>query len=202
METIFRLVLTTSLYASVVGIIIIILKTILKNKINPKWHYIIWIVLMLKLLIPFGPESAVSLFNTLPQIPQQTDFTQIYQEHHQSITFIRQEKSHIPTTWAIQDSSLYLAATAETAVPYIWFVGAMLMLGWLLYMNYSLQRKMKNSSASVPESMNLIFEECKRKMLVKKGVEIVIQKVISTPALFGVFKPKILISPAILNLSN
>ena len=54
----------------------------------------------------------------------------------------------------------------------------------------------------MPESMNLIFEECKRKMLVKKGAEIVIQKVISTPALFGVFKPKILISPAILNLSN
>lgn len=202
METIFRLVLTTSLYASIVGVVIIILKTILKNKINPKWHYIIWVVFILKLLIPFGPESAVSLFNAVPPVPQQTNFTQTYEQYHQSITFIRQEKAQIPTTWAIRDSSLYFAATAEAAMPYIWVVGAMLMLGWLLCTNYSLQRKVKNTAASVPESINLIFEECKRKMGLKRDIEIVIQDAIGTPALFGVFRPKTLISPTILKLSS
>lgn len=202
METIFRLVLTTSLYASIVGVVIIMLKTILKNKINPKWHYIIWVVFILKLLIPFGPESAVSLFNAVPPVPQQTNFVQTYEQYHQSITFISQDKTQIPTTWAIRDSSLYFAATAETAMPYIWVVGAMLILSWLLYTNYSLLRKVKSTAASVPELINLIFEECKRKMSVKRDIEIVIQDAIGTPALFGVFRPKILVSPAISSLSN
>jgi beta-lactamase regulating signal transducer with metallopeptidase domain len=202
METIFKLVLTTSLYASIVGVAILILKTILKNKINPKWHYIIWVVLMLKLLIPFGPESAVSLFNTVPQIPQQTNFTQAYEEYHQSITLIRQEKTHIPTSWTIRDYSLYLAAKAETAIPHIWFLGAMLMLGWLLYTNYSLRRKLIKTTSSVPESINRIFEECKIKTGITKNVGIVLQDAINTPAIFGLFRPKILLSPNILDFSD
>lgn len=202
MEALFRLVLITSLYASVVGIVIIAIKAILKNKINPQWHYIIWIVLIIKLLIPFGPKSAISLFNTVPQIPQQTNFTQMYDEYHQAITFIRQEKPHIPTSWTIQDRLLHIAAKAEAVMPYIWFAGAVLMLGWLIFTNYSLNRKIKKSVLPIPESINLILEDCKKKMGVEKDIRIVIQNIISTPALLGVFNPKILISPAISNLSD
>lgn len=202
MDAIFKLILTISLYASVVGIIILLVKMILRNKINPKWHYIIWIVLILKLFIPFGPKSPVSLFNTVQQIPQQTNFNQMYLEHQQSIAPIEEEKTKIINTTAIQDSSLYLAAKAETAAPYIWFTGAVLMLGWLIYTNYTLQRKMKKFPDLAPESINQIFVECKEKMKVKKDIDIVIQNVISTPALFGIFKPRILISPNILKLSK
>jgi len=66
MESIFNVVWVTSLYGTVVGIALILIKNLLKNRLSPKWHYLIWIVLILKLLIPFGPESAVSLFNIIP----------------------------------------------------------------------------------------------------------------------------------------
>lgn len=138
---------------------------------------------MLKLLIPFGPESPVSLFNTVPKIPQQTNFTQMYEKYHQSYDIIRQsgDKSHIPTTWVVQDSSLHFAATTEKALPYIWLAGAILMLGWLLYTYYSLNKKIKRSAILIPESLNLILEDCKEKTGVKKDIPIVIQNIISIP---------------------
>lgn len=203
-EAFFKLVLTTSLYASVVGVVLLTLKAVLKNKINPKWHYIIWIVLILKLLIPFGPQSAVSLFNTIPHMPEQTNFTQMYEEYQQNYNIIQEsgDKTYLPTTRGVKNSSLKLAPTAQKALPYIWLVGVALMLGWLLLTNYLLNRKIKRSALPITESINTIFEDCKKKMGLKGGIQVVIQNVIHTPSLFGVFNPKILISPESLKLSE
>ena len=204
MEAIFRLVLTTSLYASVAGIIIVILKAILKDRINPQWHYIIWIVLLLKLLVPFGPESALSLFNRVPDISQQANFNQIYQEYHQSYDTIQQsgDKSNIPTIWVVQDSSLHFAAMAENAIPYIWFSGAMLMFGWLIFTNLSINRRIQKASIPVPQEINSIFSECRKKTGIDKDIRLVCQNVINTPSIFGVLKPRILINPEIADMSS
>ena len=63
MENLFNLVFKASLYGSIVGIIILLVKRIFKNKINPKYNYIIWMLLIIKLLVPVGPQSSISLFN-------------------------------------------------------------------------------------------------------------------------------------------
>ncbi|NLC07388.1 MAG: hypothetical protein GX755_05425, partial [Syntrophomonadaceae bacterium] len=54
-------------------------KSILKDELNGRWHYLIWFALIIKLLIPFGPESAVSLFNVMPEMPQ-TSLAEVYYE--------------------------------------------------------------------------------------------------------------------------
>ncbi len=200
METIFSLVLLTSLYASIVGIVIIILKTILKNIISPKWHYIIWIVLILKLLIPFGPESAVSLFNAIPPVYSTTSFTQAYEQIQQTI-IAKPDISNLPQTGSIENTS-GIRAIAKTALPYLWLLGAILMIGWLLYINHSLHRRLKKRGNTAPESINLIFEDCKKKAGVGRSIEIIIQDAIPTPAIIGVFRPRILLSPAISDLAS
>ncbi|MGE5543977.1 MAG: M56 family metallopeptidase, partial [Bacillota bacterium] len=68
MADVFQTVLTTSIYAAVAGLAIIMLKAVLKNRLNAQWHYLIWIVLILKLIMPFGPASAISLFNIIPDM--------------------------------------------------------------------------------------------------------------------------------------
>lgn len=201
-ETFFKLVLTSSLYASVVGIVILVLKAILTNKINPKWHYIIWTVLIIKLLIPFGPQSTISLFNTVPKMPEQANFTQMYEKYHQNYEIVRQsgDTTHIPATWAVQDSSLHFAAAAEKALPYIWLVVVILMSVWLIFTNYLLKSRIKSSSLPIPESIDVILQDCKKKSGVKKSIPVVVQNTISTPSIFDVFNPKILLSSDILIL--
>ncbi len=204
LDTIFKLVLSTSVYAGIVGAVILVLKLFLKNRINPKWHYFIWIVLLVKLLVPFGPESALSLFNTIPAIPQQTDFSQLYEEYHKTCNTISQsgDKSQITAAWAVKDSSLYMAAVAEDFLPYIWLAGFIMMLCWLGYTNYVLNRRIKRSSTSAPEHINRIFDECRIKLGIKKDIGIIVQNIIGSPSLFGVLNPRILISGDISSLSG
>ena len=58
MDRIWSLVLESSIYGSIVGLVIILFKAILKNKINRRWSYFLWILLFIKLIVPYGPESS------------------------------------------------------------------------------------------------------------------------------------------------
>jgi len=174
MTEIFKIVFITSLYASGVGFIIIFLKWILKDRISPEWHYIIWVVLILKLIVPFGPESAVSLFNAVPIVTQNTNFTQATEQSHRPTEIVQQEKPYIPTAGEARDTFWSIATIVEKGMPYFWLFGAILLLIWLLFTNYSLHRKLKKRGVFASESINLIFEECKRRMVVKRNIEIII----------------------------
>ena len=199
MAELFNLVLITSFYASIVGICIIVIKQILKNRINAFWHYFIWIVLLLKLIIPFGPESAVSLFNAMTVDLAQTDamgiVSQIGQENiiaGGSIATIENPLPEAPET----------TMNVEGLAPYIWVLGVGLMFAWLLFTNYTLHYKLRKNTPASNQRLESIFEVCKKKIRINKNIELILQDTIGTPSLFGVIRPKILLAPNVLNLSD
>ena len=59
------LIITSTVYATVTGLFILTVKLLLKNKLTAKWTYILWLVFILKLIIPFGPQSNLSIFNKI-----------------------------------------------------------------------------------------------------------------------------------------
>lgn len=203
MENMFSLVLTTSLYASVVGVVIILLKTVLKNKINAFWHYAVWTVLLLKLLIPFGPESAVSLFNTVPvHLVHNESANNTYKTEQGNTAAEIAGKLTVNELARTEAEPVTTAeASFESIIPYIWFSGAFLILLVLLLSNYSLCRKLRKNTLMADERVNGIFQECKNKMNIRKDIEVVFQDIVGTPSLFGIIRPKILLTPAVSNLS-
>jgi bla regulator protein BlaR1 len=202
MAEIFGLVIVTSLYASVVGLVIVLFKAILKDKINAFWHCFIWVVLILKLLIPFGPESAVSLFNGVPVQDAQSKVAGIASQAKQE--YVRTGMSGQPVPDAPSKTAVQIAkigVSFKGLLPYIWAFVAGLMLLFLLFTNYSLHRKLC-SSFRADERIKCIFKNCKKKMNVKTNIEIILQGIIATPSLFGIIRPKILLTPAVSNLSD
>ena len=65
MEKIWGYVVGATIFGSVTGFIVLIIKNLLKNKINKRYAYLFWMILVIKLIIPFGPESNISLFNKI-----------------------------------------------------------------------------------------------------------------------------------------
>ncbi len=60
---IFKAVLYLGAVSSVLILIILLTKSIFKKAISPKWHYYIWVLLIIRLLVPYTPESSFSVFN-------------------------------------------------------------------------------------------------------------------------------------------
>lgn len=68
MDLIYFLFLQTiklSLMATIIAVIIFFIKKLLKDRFSPEWHYYIWFLILLRLLIPYSFNSPVSIFNLL-----------------------------------------------------------------------------------------------------------------------------------------
>ncbi len=205
MANIFHFVLTASLYATIVGLVIILIKGLLKNRLSAKWHYLIWMVLVLKLLIPFGPESAVSLFNTVPEMPQQSisEIADQMEQRYEASLAAENPLPYLPPNQQ-QVEVFKTAALAESLLPYAWAAGVVFTLLWLVFTYYSLHRKLRRGSPVTDARILHIFDVCKVKIGIdrRSDISLIIQDTVGTPSLFGVRLPKILLSPAVLSLSD
>ncbi|MEA4826215.1 MAG: M56 family metallopeptidase, partial [Clostridium sp.] len=57
---IFNWIIVSSAVASFLVGIILFVKLIIKDKQSASWHYYIWFILVLRLLIPYAPNSSIS----------------------------------------------------------------------------------------------------------------------------------------------
>lgn len=59
-------VVSLSVMASVLALLILAARFLFKDRLKPAWTYFLWIPLIVRLVIPWTPESAFSIFNLLP----------------------------------------------------------------------------------------------------------------------------------------
>ncbi len=64
---IFKEVIYLSVFAGILIILILLTKKIFKKTLSPKWHYYIWILLLIRLMVPYTPESSFSIYNLFYQ---------------------------------------------------------------------------------------------------------------------------------------
>ena len=206
MENIFDFVLITSLYGSIVGIIIILLKVILKNKLTPQWHYLIWMILILKLLIPFGPESNLSLFNVVPA-PQTSIIEPVLPAgpRYEIPKQVEKEPGNVPSsqpTLEVKPLPSGKVFLFKDLVPFAWAVGALCMMFWMILVYYQIHEKLGKSRYPMNKELLAVFEDCKKKMKINKNITLVIQNVIKSPSLYGFINPRILLTPEVASLSQ
>lgn len=203
MEGLFSVILKTSIYGTVVGLVILIIRGILKNKLNAKYLYIIWFVLILKLVVPFGPGSTISLFNVVPEIPEKSVQQMYYDaERVHEISTAAENPMVYEMPSPGQETGNKSGNMVENTVPYLWAVGALAMLSWIIFTYFLFSRKLQKSPAFKDERLNNIFESCKSKMGITRNIDIVLEDSIGTPSLFGIVRPKILLPPSVLGLKD
>lgn len=206
MEHLFAFVLKASLYGAAVGICILLMRTLLRNKLDARWQYLLWLVLLLKLVIPFGPQSAVSLFNAVPPINSLSiaapstitaQQTPAQDPIGPAIPAVQEDKN-IPTFPAVEAA----AFSIKELLPYLWAAGAGGMLLWLFFSYMLLNRRLQKGTRPIPDRVLQLLERCKEKMGIKGHITAVLQQEISMPSLFGAVKPQILLSAKSVELED
>ncbi len=64
----FKLIVALSAGASLMVVVILLLKKAVGNRLSPQWHYGVWLLLLIKLLLPFSISSSLSMNNLLVHI--------------------------------------------------------------------------------------------------------------------------------------
>lgn len=217
MDRLWGLILETSIYASILGISILLVKFILKDKISGKWSYMLWMLLVVKLIMPFGPESSFSIFNKIDvNIPNKeiryedielhknekeiSDYT--YGENaNLSLDSTNKEEQSINKPQINEDINNKSFLPTEV-IPLIWMGGFIIYLFLFIVMQVVLEHQLKRNKVKNNKNIDEILLHAKTKMKIKSSIKIMINDSIRTPALCNLIKPKILFPYSMVDLKN
>ncbi len=87
-----------------------------------------------------------------------------------------------------------LSATEAAAI--VWLAGAAALLAFIAFCNIRFSRLINKNRAYSGAGFDELFEECKSELGIKNGVRAVQYSGINTAAVYGVLRPRLLISPS------
>lgn len=216
LTTLFKIILSLSFMGSILAVIIILIKGLFKNKFNGGWHYYIWFLLIIRLVMPHAPESSLSIFNFLNPPSPSIEIVQDDINRESTTVDISPTKNEATLDYMDVDNTADLNTkpveindiSAPTqkgfeinyeTLSIVWLIGVVMMLVYFLIINTRFLLRIKKQSQCKEEEIIRIFNECKSKMNVYSKVDVIDDKSAKTPSLFGFVKPKLLISSDILN---
>lgn len=194
-ETILLLLLENSILFSVLFGGIWLLKRIFRMGMSARLHYLIWVVVVIKLLVPFSVSVPWSPGVLLAEAAQQWP-----QETVEKAAFNTQTPDIEPNDMTVQsgdtqERSLALPAQFDwtSAVLYLWLGGTAAYMVWLGIKWSQLRKAIRRSRLAVPEHMSQVFLCCKKAIGIRKEVCVMMQDVLHVPAATGLVHPVVLI---------
>ncbi|MEI5948074.1 M56 family metallopeptidase [Bacillus albus] len=207
----------TSIMASILVGLILCIKVLFRNKLTPRWQYMLWIILIIRLVLPWSPDSSYSIYSVLTYknndafISSQNPVASILTKERM------QELKNIDNTKDLTKEDTYISSSTQTTqtnktqtynnekqdektVPfytifiYIWLTGVILLSVATFIMNRRLLLYIKKQPDIKDEKIVQIFEKCKQSMSIKRDIPLLVSGKVSGPTVFGFIRPKLLLS--------
>ncbi len=215
----FDWVIETSIMASILVGLILCVKTLLRNKLTPRWQYMLWLILIVRLLLPWSPDSSYSIYSILSY---STGTSVSFYQDPISVSSSKeriQAKTDIGDTKVVTKDNTYTSGSSQmaeeskkqthsnekkndrffsiyTIILYIWLAGVIILSFITLIMNRRLLLYIKKQPAIIDQRVVEIFENCKKSMSIKRDIPLLLAGKVSSPTVFGFIQPKVLLSSA------
>jgi bla regulator protein blaR1 len=206
----FNWLLPTSAMASILAILIIVIRRLVKDRAGIRWQNVMWFLLIIKLLLPITPASTISLYNIFSfsnsslihsdlgaqkiigssgesPISQETE-TQAYSSSSNNTSnspLINADSQTNNTDFVRFCFSNFLLLT--------WFAGLLTLIGYTLYSQRKLIIQIRKQSRCLDKNVLRVFEDCKQIMAIDKNIPLVETSIAQSPTLFGFIRPVMLL---------
>lgn len=189
------------LTSSALILALLVLRRVFRNRISRRAQYVLWLLVLARLLIPVSlPGAGFSLLTAAEPVSQavttRLEHQEIYIPTDQEPLTAHPDAPDLTPSQAMPPSAsqVWVIQDDETAVQYqkltpvdllrgVWYAGVAVMAAWLLLTNLRFWRKLRK--ARIPYTI----DGCKYPVyLVKSGLP--------SPCLFGLIHPAIYLTPA------
>ncbi len=205
------LLVNTAVFSVLFGLMLAARK-LLSKRISAVLQYMLWAVVVIKLIIPFGFESNLSPFALLTADapaaavqPQTADgYTDRFDTGGQPLLYAEDmtgtepQLQDNPATPEVLDTEPAVPANSPAAAQplgwadwglIVWAAGALTTAAVTGLHALRLRRRIRCSSAVPPESVMRICEQCRREQGLRRKVRVCVQPVLRAPAVMGVLRP-------------
>ncbi|PFR44171.1 M56 family metallopeptidase [Bacillus thuringiensis] len=209
----FDWLIETSLMASILVGFILCIKVLFRNKLTPRWQYMLWIVLMIRLLLPWSPDSSYSIYSLFSYRSSVSEVIPKNMPATENIVNIESDRKV-----ELESNSKMVTKTSEPEVKvssekqttfslykialYVWLAGVIVLAVITFLTNRRLYSYIKKQPDITDEQVATVFNRCKQSMKVKKAVSLRLAGKIASPTVFSFFRPKVLLSKKHMKVLN
>lgn len=200
----FAHVLYCSLIASVIIVLLLLIKKCSRNRFSGRVSHLMWILVLIRLLIPFEIESPYSINAIFPESTPIIFNSQEYmgnQSDDNSMSGIQHENDSQELAAGIYDNndnrksfSWYLGIFGR-----IWLIGVLAITSFIGFITISFKRKNRDfARVHDPEIIKLVQQFCNR-LGIKHSIPIYTDSYFSSPCIAGILSPGIYLPQDICN---
>ena len=189
-STFFSWFIDYSIDISIFICIIFIIKSVVSKRLPAWWHYGLWVVLLIRMLIPWRYERTAQIPELIPvPLPNVHLLDNIIIGKNTMVSDIAKGASA-----NIHGSSI----SFDEALLYTWITGAVLLGLYTLFRNLRFWIKIKQIPMLIDREILDLLEECKTRMKINTIVGIAITNLVESPAMFGYLRPRLLLPQGVL----
>lgn len=215
-RTFFNLLVVTSAMAGILGLIILLIRLIVKD-LGSRWQNALWMLLMIRLLLPITPQTSFSLYNLFSINNGFVNQSELQRPQSESAGPLKPVNPSTEANPKVETPNRDFAAdrTVSSEGPgvshlfsfnlfnilfFVWLIGALSFGGYIILWQMRFTSFIKGELLSVePDTVNL-FDHCKQMMQIKQTIQIVKTSKVSSPTLFGLIHPRLLLPKEITNV--
>lgn len=213
LPSVFDPLLETSLQAGAVILVIMLLRAVLGQRLSGRWLHTLWLVVLVKLALPWTPQVEWSPFAWVPSVRNVGDApaadpippsTPLPPGASEPWTLANAgpaafgTTSHAPGS-ARPDRDLGTNAIELRHVLYAtWLTGIAVLLTLVVMANWRFWRAVTDNRPLTDQAVLNLLEDCKSAMGVRVPVEIIVTPLAASPALLGFVRPRLLLPPGVI----
>jgi bla regulator protein BlaR1 len=185
LEAAFGWMVEASWQASVLAVVVVSMQWALGTRLNARWRYALWLLVVVRLVLPVQPESALSLFQFAPPPPAALMV---------SVTeplFVDEAPPMVSIPAPMAEQGVTISVYSLLAIG--WLAGALAMLAATVMVNGRFAQQVATSpEIDDPEIMRL-FAEAKAEFGLRRAIRLVENGQVQSPAIMGLFHPALLL---------
>ncbi|HUT47305.1 MAG TPA: M56 family metallopeptidase [Sedimentisphaerales bacterium] len=194
----FDWLLWASLQGTVLIVMIVLIQKILRRRLPVHWHYLIWMLLLIRLAIPWLPQSKISIFNLVPRSVQQGRIIESFSQPKSTRIMGFYPYAESIDSKEPGNNSEAISVGFARMLPLLRLLGTVVIAGYVCVRNISLWRTVKRERPITDSEILDLLEDCKMQMGIQTIIGVVVSDRIKSPALFGFVRPRLLLPQGML----
>jgi TonB family protein len=170
--------------------LIFVIKFIAAKRLPAWWSYCLWLILLVRMLIPWEFQNWLNLSDLISFSTDKDLF---------ALTFFGKE---VVVTAKASSGWHGWTLPLDKTLLFLWIIGAVALGIYILSKNISFWITIKRTPLSNDTKTLILLEECKRQLNIHKAIDVIITDKVKSPALFGYFRPRLLLPEGILEYFN
>jgi beta-lactamase regulating signal transducer with metallopeptidase domain len=176
---------------SVAILLIASAQRLIGRRVGARWRHALWLVVVLRLVVPIAPSSSWSIFNLLPTHPAVSLEMGRVLAHSGLVPSIADS-----STRAMQVFHAPLWIVGWRWLAGLWICGIIALVARALIATMRIHRAVRRAaraSTATLRKVNDIVDEGRRQLRITRPVRVIETALVDAPALHGVFRPTLLL---------